>query len=118
MPAGDRRPGRRCRRSLAVGRARRRVKDDDVTEAGVGVEAVDEDALADGQRRLHRGGRDLVWLDDDAWIRSARPTAIATSRELEHGADRPRARLLAASSAMSRSRLHVIRRVPATRRLA
>src|SRR3954468_15473175 len=53
--------------AAAVG-ALRRMEDDDVPDARIGEvveEAVDQDPLADVQRRLHRLGGDLVRLDDE-----------------------------------------------------
>ena len=65
-PRRARRPGCGSPHSAPSVGACRRVEDDDVADRGIGEvveEAVDEDPLADVERRLHRFRGDLVRLD-------------------------------------------------------
>src|SRR5262249_45681765 len=55
-------------RGAVLGRTGRRVEDDDVADARVAevvAQPVDEHALTDFQRRLHRAARDPVRLDEE-----------------------------------------------------
>ena len=61
-----------------------RVEDGDLADvrfAEVHADAVDQHALADRQRRLHRAAGDAVGLDDPAWMPSARPSATSDDHD-------------------------------------